>query len=544
MNSYISGAPNSMERLNFVFKINGEEKDLTKTIDVKELQICNFEIDPKEFISVELLINQEKITLYKIEKPDPPGYFFKSFDGYNFKEIGIYELVIRAGNQSFTKNVRAIPEKISTEDYKKILDDIRNETYNLVFSVFGKSSEDVRLARVAGKKSLIEFLTFFRRNFKLFKEVFERIERDPNRGLVKAEKISQIYETETFDDVVDFESSSTKSVFPIQQQLGFLPRRVSYQENHLSFDIYENRLLKHFLGYILNTLSFIELSIHNEIELQEERMFFNDTQKLQDLLKECQILKKDALNMWKKDFLDNVSPVGLIKTSMVLQREPKYLAFYRIYQEFRLNYLLEINSEYFSIPIRRAWQIYEIWVFLKIARVLEKAGFEPQNSLVDTSEGTNFKVKTSRFNFGLKENIPLFVYKQKDITAELYYQRNYPKLWSTESASFGCVLDSEKTPDVVIELRHSGDPTPNILILDAKYRLESSLQQALEEMSLYAHNIRDRNHNRLVKSAHIIYPGDQTKTFTSNLGFIGLLPTSNMIDFEKKVLDLFLDFIS
>lgn len=532
----------SYARPKFVFKINGEAKDLVKTIDVKELQTCIFIVDPIEPLSIELLINQERIPIDKILKSESPGYFYKS-EGFTFREIGIYELVIVADGARMVQKIRVIPEKLSTEDYRKILDDIRSEAYNLVFSVFGKSSEEVRLARVEGKKSLIEFLAFFRRNFKLFKTIFERIEKDPNTRLVKNEKITEIYETDVFDDIVDFECAQTKFAFPIQKQLGFLPRRVSFQENRLSFDVYENRLLKHFLGRILSTLSFAELSICNQIQAEEDRLFFHDTEKLQNLLLECQKYQRDAMNMWQKDFLNAVSPLGLVKTSMVLQKEHRYHSFYRLYQEFRLNYLLEVNSKYFSIPIRRAWQIYEIWVFLKIARALEKVGFVPQKSLIDTSEGTSFKVKTTGFNFSLKENTPLLIYKQGDLTAQLIYQRNYLRLWETESASYGSVLEREKTPDVVIELFQSNNPIPKLLIFDAKYRLEGSLHQAVEEMSVYAHNICDRNKNRIVKSAHVVYPGEQTRTLTSNLGYICLLPTNDLSNFENKVQDLFEDIL-
>jgi hypothetical protein len=533
-----------MNNRSFIFKIDGEAKDITKTIEVKELQKSTFIIEPNEPIKaneltdIQLLINQTKIVIYPIMKSDHSGYLYQSFEKYDFNEIGIYKLIIIVNGQQFDQKIRALPEKISVEDYKAILEDIRNEAYNLVFSVFGKSSEDVRLANLAGKKSIIEFLSFYRKNLKLFKAIFARIEKYPNRGLAKTPRITEIYEAENFDDIIDYETAQTKIVFPIQQQLGFLPKKACFQENVLTFNVYENRLLKHFIGDMLNTLCYIESSIIKEENNQEDRSYFNDTEKYQKLLIECQTYKDEAYKMWKRAFLTDVSPVGLIKTSMVLQKEPKYCSFYKLYQEFRANSLLQVNSEYFSIPIKQAWQAYEIWVFLKVAKALQKIGFEPLKSIVSASEETKF-VKTTGFNFCLTANTPLLEYAQGESTAKLFYQKTYPKLWETQSANCGSVIDSELKPDIVIELYTPGSSVQKILILDAKYRLEGSIIQALPELSTYAHNICDRNRTKLVKSAHIIYPGNSSKTYTSNLGYYGLLPNSNLGDFEEKIQHLF-----
>ena len=537
-----------MNHENFAFKINGEVKDITKTIEVKELQKCTFTIELSEaanankLINVELLINQLKIELYPILKSDHSGYFYQNLKEYDFNEIGIYKLTIILNEQQFDQRIRALPEKISVENYKAILDDIRNEVYNLVFSVFGKSSEDVRLANLARKKSIIEFLSFYRKNLELFKAIFARIEKDPNRGVTKTQRITEIFEAENFDDIVDYDVAQTKAVFPIQQQLGFLPKKVAFQENVLTLNVYENRLLKHFIGYMLNTLCYIESSILKELR-SPDRNYYNDADKYLKLLTECQTYKDQAYKMWKRAFLADISDVGLIKTSMVLQKEPKYRSFYKLYQEFRANSLLQIDSEYFSIPIKQAWLAYEIWVFLKVAKALQKIGFEPLKKLFDVSEATSYCVKTNGFNFNLTKNEPLFEFKRDNMTAQLFYQRNYRKIWET-SVKSGSVLKREKTPDIVVELIRTGTLAPRILILDAKYRPETSLDDAMSELSDYAHNIRDRNNRQIVENARLVYPGTLSDKFTSNVGYLGLLPSSDMMVFEKEIEALFNDLLN
>jgi uncharacterized protein len=523
---------------NFILIINDEEKDFTKPIDITELQTCVFKIIPiADSMSIKLFKNHEKIDLYRLETSDPSKHYFSSIMGIEFKEIGISDLEVIINGHSFKQKIRARPTKITLDEYKKILEDIRNETYNLAFSIFGQSSEEVKLAKTVGQKSIIEFLSYFRKNFEVFTKVFARIEKDPNQNLTAKRRISEIFETEIFDDIVEFEACG-KMVFPIEQELGFLPRRVSFLESTLSYDIYENRLLKHFLGSIINTLSYIESTVLAELRLNEDRLFLQDSEKLNNILEECRLYKKATSNMLNKNFLKEVSSIGIIKTSMVLQREPKYRSFYNLYQESRKNSLLEIDSEYFHIPIRRAWQIYEIWAFLQVARVLQKIGFQPLPKLFDSFDQTSFNVRKVGFNFGLKENTPLLEFENSGIRGRLFYQRFYPIICSNDCSEFGSVIPFEKKPDIVIEFKKEAQNVPDLIILDAKYRLESSLDNALKDMSHYSQIICDGTGKKIVRSAHIIYPGLETQTFPSNTGYIGLLPFGDYTVFDRTILDL------
>lgn len=77
---------------------------------------------------------------------------------------------------------------------------------------------------------------------------------------------------------------------------------------------------------------------------------------------------------------------------------------------------------------------------------------------------------------------------------------------------------------------------PDKVILDAKYKIveEVSSESALKDMSHFVETICDRDGNRIVKSAHIIYPGKLSQTF-GKIGFLGLLPSEGTADFERDV---------
>lgn len=527
-----------MEDKHLTFKIDDVEGDLAKTIEVNELQKCVFSVEPDYDMPISLFINQKEVEMDKIFKREAhAGYYYRSRSPYSFDEIGIYVLKLVADGQQITQKIRAMPVKISMEDYKVILQDIRKEAYNLVFSIFGKSSEDVRLAQLFGPTSFIEYISFFRRNFGAFCEIFRRIEKDPNCDLVKKERAAEIYETDIFDNIIEFEKTE-HATFPIEKRLGFYPKRVSFLESANSFNVYENRLLKHFLGLVINKLSFLESTLNEEIETTQDNSDFyvgldERINKLGKLVEECQRYKRVALNMWQRIFLEGISKINVAKTSMVLQKEPRYRSFYKLYRDFRKNSLVEINSDYFHIPIRRAWQIYEIWAFLKVAEILVKKGFAPQQQLVDTSERMSYNVKNVNFNFSLKENTPLLELTRENLTIKVYYQRSYPAAFSGD---YGSIVPYEKRPDVAIEFFIKGSRVPDIVILDAKYRIVEEVppEGALKDMSHLVETICDRDGNRIVKSAHIIYPGKSSKTF-GKIGFLGLLPSEGTADFERAI---------
>ncbi|MGA2308401.1 MAG: DUF2357 domain-containing protein [Candidatus Bathyarchaeia archaeon] len=527
-----------MEDKKLIFKIDGVEKDLSEIIEVDELQKCVFSIELDQDVPLSLFINQKEVEMDQILKKEAhAGYYYRSRLPYPFDEIGIYVLKLVTDGRQITQKIRARPIKISMEDYRVILEDIRKETYNLVFSVFGQSSEDIRLAHLSGQTSFIEYISFFRRNFSDFCEVFRRIEKDPNCDLIKRERIAEIYDTNIFDDIIEFEKTED-AISPIERKLGFYPKRVSLLESARSFNVYENRLLKHFLGLIINKTAFLESALIEEIKTtQDNSDFFAGSneriKKLEELKKECGRYEKVAQNMWKRNFLDNVSKMNVVKTSMVLQKEPRYRSFYKLYQDFRKNSLVEINSDYFYIPIRRAWQVYEIWAFLKVAEVLVRKGFVPQQGLFNTSERMSHDVKNVNFNFNLKENIPLLELKGKNLAARVYYQRSYAVAFIS---GYGSTDPYEKKPDIAIEFFTNNNPIPEIVILDAKYKIveERPPQSTLKDMSYYVETICDEDKNRIVKSAHAIYPGKYTESY-GRCGYVGLIPKGDMSKFDKDI---------
>jgi len=238
-------------------------------------------------------------------------------------------------------------------------------------------------------------------------------------------------------------------------------------------------------------------------------------------------------------FLEDVTKIGLVKTSMVLQKEPRYKAFYKLYRDFRKNSVIEVHSEYFHLPITQVWRTYEIWVLLKVYEALRNIGFKlRKQTLVNVDTRYVYDARKVRFNFDLTKNKPLLELHKKGKTAKMYYQRVY----QTGFDNYGSVDEHAQIPDIAIEIFGEGENVPEIVIVDPKYRIAGDKPplSAIKDLSHYRNTIRDKPGRWIVKDAHVVYPGKFTESFGErrDYGYIGLTPSSDMKQFEQKILEM------
>ena len=177
------------------------------------------------------------------------------------------------------------------------------------------------------------------------------------------------------------------------------------------------------------------------------------------------------------------SQARALKTSMVLQKEPRYKAFYKLYQAFRKNSLVEMQSDYFHLPVTDIWKTYEIWVLLRLYEVLRRNGFVlRKQGLVNVKARFIHDAKKVRFNFDLVKNKPLLDMQKEGRMAKVYYQRRYLPNFE----EYGAAYKKEQVPDMVVEIFDKEAAIPEIIILDPKYRIEGDRppESAMQELPL------------------------------------------------------------
>lgn len=533
----------------FILKIGSSVGDFNKTIDLRELQGYTIIIDPIENFHAKLFVGKQELQLEQIYKPEKP--FFKFKTRYKFENVGIQVFRLEINSENYEQKVRVKPIKISQKDYENILEQIQASAYNIIFQTFGKTEEEIRLLKINHPKSPIEFFYFFEKNFMKFKNIFQRIKKSPNVIIENRLQQKKFFETEDFEEVIDYQKPTIYVTYLQDKLNGLLPKTVLVSENYLSYDVYENRLLKHFLGLIVNKLNFLEDVATKEKKREEtnkevfggtpntDAKFDERIREWADIITKCRKYRDETFRMRSSSFLSSVKNICLVKTSMVLQKEPRYKAFYKLYQEFRKNSVIEISSGYFHLPVTESWKIYEIWVLFQMYEILRQLGFNlKKQGLLNLNTKYLHNAKKVSFSFNLTKNKPLLQFTKEGRTAKLYYQRRY----ETKFTGYGSIDEQCQIPDMVIEIFEEKQTIPRIVIVDPKYRITGSKppKSAKTELSHYKETIRDSLNRRLVSSAYVIYPGKLSKSFGKNkdFGYLGLTPNSDMEEFKQEIAEI------
>ena len=150
---------------------------------------------------------------------------------------------------------------------------------------------------------------------------------------------------------------------------GNLEKRFQLNNKKLSVDTPENRFIK----FVIST-SISKLSKVNHVAKQMETT--RDKQRLSNSF-------FDKLDVWQQDmrtfqrqplFQEVGSFKGLRKESLVLQQKLGYAKVYKSWQQ--LKWYLDLFEGDSSLSLRNVAELYELWCFLEIRRILLDLGFE------------------------------------------------------------------------------------------------------------------------------------------------------------------------
>lgn len=188
----------------------------------------------------------------------------------------------------------------------------------------------------------------------------------------------------------------------------------------------------------------------------------------------------DALR--KRSFLRSLAPQTATEAALtVFQDDPRYARFHRLARpffspRFRLN-----DSENPQAAIRPSFEIYELWTFLAVERLLKEAleiecwssrdGFEELRSLGSSKHQVEFTAKLDKGEL------------------RLLFQPRFPSYYARgQCARFS--LSKERYPDLVITWRPTSGPLAWVC-LDAKYRAgRVNLADAFESLHIYRDSLR------------------------------------------------------
>ena len=158
--------------------------------------------------------------------------------------------------------------------------------------------------------------------------------------------------------------------------------------------------------------------------------------------------------------------------SALWRRDPRYRAFLRLHRDISLG-LASVFGDFLNMPLARTFDLYELWVFLRLVRAAVERHGADEAALASLFEGRGMTLRTGAIT------VPL-----PAAGVALCFQRQYREFW-VEQEGRGS-YSREMRPDVAIEALE-GDAARPLVVLDSKYRIGRDLNEALSS----AHTYRD-----------------------------------------------------
>ena len=325
-------------------------------------------------------------------------------------------------------------------------------------------------------------------------------------------------------------------------------KRYQVKKKTLSVDTPENRFVKMILYRCVG-----------EIQDFAERSEFYNTYRMKGNgnfeKKEASLSQRffDELASWKKplqQFLNRplFKEVGaaeiLKRESLVLHERAGYSKVYRIWQELKM--YLDVFGDDASISLKQICDLYEVWCFLEIKKILKGLGFDEkiqEKSIlstgleVDEQKGFAATFDLVRQEKGGNETRIRLIHEPKISNREAHKKKNEKSFSYT----------GEQKPDIYIEVCFpNGEKL--VWIFDPKYKVDHkrggkdevpsdnlNTMHRYRDAIIYAHR-KDELH-RPVIGAYCLYPGffDQSKDDNPHedeiknigIGAFALLPSTN-----------------
>lgn len=189
---------------------------------------------------------------------------------------------------------------------------------------------------------------------------------------------------------------------------------------------------------------------------------------------------------------------ALLRMSSLFRNDPVYQRFYRLWQDMNLG-LAALFGDFLQMPLSRTYELYELWCFL---RLLRAAVEEYGTTGVDLS------------NLFLSEAGGGVTIAAGSITVPiggdrvLCFQRQYREYWVEDSreGSFSRTM----IPDVVLAGRGLGSSERRVIVLDAKYRINDGLNDALNSIHTYrdalVQEVTSGRNEGIVTAAYLLTP--------------------------------------
>jgi hypothetical protein len=406
-------------------------------------------------------------------------------------------------------------------DYLKIVKDIEEEYPNLVLDFLKKTYSSFKSGYTPNTDLI--WWQVFGGLYKEFIKSAKFILNKPHSRIVKQKRY-------VIADKILKWTSSLEEEFALYKD--FPNRNYRYDYKTLTTNTVENKFFKH--AVIKTTKRFINVKnyIVNRYENKISKSF-ND---------ELNFIQKELKTLAANPFFKQIDDFqGLKQESLVLQKATGYSTIYKSW--IMLNSGLSFLDGIQKIELKNIAELYQIWCFLEVKRIIQKllGKDNPDDVKIAEIQIDDFVFKIER---GVKSKVS-FIKSNGDVI-DLYHDFSYDSSLNKQVKSFTV----NQRPDIVLkltknDLKENYDLT---YLFDAKYRLASDEKEGSPDLptedsinqmhryrdAIYYVNQEKAKPEKEVIGAYILFPGSGELDTIKNLDYFKSIETVNIGAFPLR----------
>jgi hypothetical protein len=364
--------------------------------------------------------------------------------------------------------------KLSRHDFDVMLREILDDT----FALFSLSSFRKSVARGSGSRPpAIARLEFLRSRISELEESVAAIARRPRHSLAGEEVVLPYHRASraTGPDILRSLRSGKvlreeDGVTGLPESLnGFLPARIRTRRHVSSVDLPEHRqmaaCLQSWTSWLGVAADLLERNLPTDDEGRNSRISWSSR---------CRQLARRVSSLRASPLFEAAGDAEpRLTMSPVFRNDPLYGRFYRIWQDIERG-IAAVFGDFLDLPLARTFELYELWCFMRLvhAAIAEfGSGGADIGDLFSTDASGALTVKATAITIGMGNGW------------KISFQRQYREFWREpeKRGSYSRTM----IPDVVMTREEAGDDRGQFIVLDAKYRINERLNDALSSVHMY-----------------------------------------------------------
>ncbi|WP_156291352.1 restriction endonuclease-like protein [Oceanobacillus salinisoli] len=464
-------------------------------------------------------------------------------------EVGLTTFEIRNRNKSLLEvTLEIFPSKLDYKnDYKKLLEEVNDEIYNLAYHFIRKTYLKAGL-KLEGNPSRTEFYRLMSYHFKKFLQSITRIEQQPHHQLFNVHEKARGDQLRKLDSRSRSYLRKRPSLFvEVNNGISFgkkqiMPTEGLRSKKELTFDTVENRYVKWMIERLIHKLKDLLQSI-----LQQNKRYPQDPDR--DLIEKIEKMIKQLEARLKHSFWTNVGKLDRSVMSLVMQMAPGYRDAFQIF--LTVSKGLALQGKLYQMSVKDVATLYEYWTFLKLGQILDR----------------NYKLMSQDIVQVNREG--LYVNLEANKTAKRIYQHPVTKeeIILTYQKREGKLPTVPQKPDTMLTIEKKGNDYTYNYIFDAKYRIDYAqedsyyknhyvnpgpMEDDINTMHRYRDSIvaaNDGPYERTAFGAYVLFPWFDEQTYQNhhfyasidkvNIGGLPFLPNATTLveRFVNRLID-------